>query len=98
MFEFAKTFIYYPVAASFHALQGIIIGWLGVRAIISREISDSLTALVILVAFLAYEITEQWKINDSAYLDIEFMWTSAMITGVIYGAIHLWRTKCKKNF
>ena len=91
MFDFLKTFIYYPTAATFHALQGVLVGWLGARAILNKEVSDSIVALLVTVAFLAYEISEQWKIDDSAYLDIEFMWTAAVFTGIIYTVIHLWR-------
>ena len=91
MFDFLKTFIYYPLAASSHALQGVLVGWLGARAIIKKEVSDAITALLIAIAFFSYEITEQWKVNDSAYLDIEAMWATAMLAGAIYAVIHLWR-------
>ena len=90
MFEFLKTFIYYPFAAISHALQGVLVGYLAARAIFKKEISDALCALLITIAFAVYEITEQWKENDSAYVDFEVMWVTAMFTGLIYTVVHLW--------
>ena len=90
MFEFLKTFIYYPAAATIHALQGVFVGYLAARAIFKKEVSDALCALLILIAFAIYEIAEQWKKGDSAYLDFEAMWFTAVITGLIYTVVHLW--------
>ena len=90
MFEFLQTFIYYPAAAIVHGLQGALVGILGSRAIIHKEISDAIIALLISLSFFAYEITEQWKINDAAYLDIEVMWMMALLTAGIYAVIHFW--------
>ena len=90
MFEFLKTFIYYPVAAIVHGLQGILVGILGVRAIIHKEVSDAIIALLIAISFFTYEITEQWSIGDHAFADIEVMWMMALLTGGIYAVIHFY--------
>ena len=90
MFEFLKTFIYYPFAAISHALQGVLVGYLAARAIFKKEVSDALIALLITIAFAVYEITEEQDVHDHAYVDFETMWVTAMATGLIYTIIHLW--------
>ena len=87
MFEFLHGWIIYPFAEISHALQGVLAGYLASRAILKKEISDALCAILITIAFGTYEITEQWKINDSAYQDFENYWLSAMATGLIYFGI-----------
>ena len=89
-FDFLLTFIDYPNAATIHALQGVLAGYLITRAIFKKEISDSLCALFIMIGFAIYEITEQWKENDAAYEDFEVFWVAAMLTGLVYTVVHLW--------
>ena len=91
--EFLQGWLIYPFSEIVHALQGVLAGWLGCRAIIKKEPSDAICALLVTIAFAIYEITEQWKVNDSAFADFENFWISAMATGILYGLIHLWRTK-----
>ena len=89
MFEFLHGWIIYPFAEASHALQGVLAGYLASRAILKKEVSDALCAILITMAFCIYEITEQWKINDSAYQDIENYWLSAIATGIIYFGIRV---------
>ena len=91
--SFLHGWIIYPFSEAVHSLQGILCGYLGARAIFKKEVSDAICALLIAIAFAIYEITEQWKINDSAYLDWENFWLSAVGTGLLYTVIHFWRRK-----
>ena len=96
MFEFLKTWLLYPAAATIHGLQGVLCGLLAARAIIKKETSDAICALLIAIGFFTYEIMEQTKINDNAYLDIEAMWVMAVFSGIIYTGLHFigkWRKK-----
>lgn len=90
-FSFLSGWIIYPLAELSHALQGVLAGWLGSRAIIKKEVSDAIIALLVTIAFATYEITEKWQINDNASADIENFWLSAMGMGIIYTIIHLFR-------
>ena len=86
----------YPISETFHFLQGVLCGWLGARAIFRREVSDALVSMLIAFCFATYEITEQWKVNDSAYEDFENFLVAALATGCIYAILHLYRQW--KNF
>ena len=68
--------------------KAIACGWLGTRAILKKEISDSIVALLLLSGFAIYEITEQWSIGDKAYQDFENFWLTAVATGIVYTIIH----------
>ena len=87
MFEFLTGWIIYPFSELSHALQGVLCGYLASRAILKKEVSDALIAILITAAFATYEICEQWKVNDSAYEDFENYWLSAMMSGMIYFVI-----------
>lgn len=91
MFQFLEGWIIYPFSEASHALQGVLAGFLGARAIFKKEPSDALVALLVSIAFCTYEISEQWKVNDAAYQDIENFWLASMGSGLIYTSIHLWR-------
>ena len=94
MFEFLQGWIIYPFSELSHASQGILVGVLGARSILHKEVSDVLCALLITIAFATYEITEKWQINDNASADFENFWVSAMATGLIYTGVHFtnkWR-------
>lgn len=90
-FSFLSGWIIYPLAELSHALQGVLAGWLGSRAIIKKEVSDAIVALLVTIAFSTYEITEKWQINDNASADIENFWVVCVITGILYTIIHLFR-------
>ena len=90
-FDFLQGWIIYPLSEAVHALQGVLTGFLATRGIIHREISDAIIALLLTAGFAIYEITEQWKIGDAAYQDFENFWLTAVVTGLIYVVIHLWR-------
>ena len=87
MFEFLHGWIIYPFAEASHALQGVLAGYLASRAILKKEVSDALCAILITIAFAIYEITEKWQINDNASADFENFWVTAMATGLIYFGI-----------
>lgn len=87
-FDFLKGWIFYPFAEFAHAIQGLAVGMLAARAIISKNTSDAVISLLWTVAFLAYEISEQWKINDAAYQDIENFYLAAVASGILYTIFH----------
>ena len=92
--SFLAGWIQYPISETAHFLQGVLTGWLGTRAIFKKEVSDAIVAFLIFSAFSVYEITEQWKVNDSAYQDFENFWVAAMITGIFYTILYFfdrWR-------
>ena len=97
MLEFLNGWLIYPFSEAVHALQGVLVGWLAARAILKKEPSDALVALLVAVGFLTYEITEEWKINDSAYQDIENFWLSCVATGLLYTFYHLWKRWKQRN-
>ena len=90
-FSFLSGWILYPLAELSHALQGILAGWLGSRAIIKKEVSDAIIALLVTIAFATYEGFERWRIQDNADQDLENFWVICVITGLIYAGIHLFR-------
>ena len=87
MFEFLHGWILYPFSELSHALQGVLAGYLASRAILKKEVSDALCAILVTIAFATYEITEKWQINDNASADFENFWVTAMATGLIYFGI-----------
>ena len=89
--DFLAGWLSYAISELSHGWQGALCGFLGTRAIFKREISDAIISLLLMIGFAIYEITEQWKINDAAYLDFENFWVFAVFTGLIYTVIHLWR-------
>lgn len=91
--DFLSGWILYPFSEVVHALQGVLCGFLGTRAIFKKEISDAIVAFILLTGFAIYEITEQWKVNDNAYQDFENFWLTAVATGIVYSIIHLWRRR-----
>ena len=93
MFEFLQGWVVYPFSEASHALQGVLTGFLAARAIFKKEPSDALIALLLTVGFCVYEITEEWKINDSAYQDIENFHLAAVSTGIVYTFYHLWKKR-----
>lgn len=93
MFGFLEGWILYPASELIHALQGVLAGWLGCRAIIKKEPSDAICALVVTVAFAIYEGFEMIRIHDKGDQDFQNFWVVAVATGILYGLIHLWRTK-----
>ena len=86
--DFLQGWIIYPFAEFAHAIQGLAVGMLSSRAIISKNESDAIVALLWTVAFLSYEISEQWKINDSAFQDIENFYLAAVASGILYALFH----------
>ena len=88
LLDFFKDFLLYPVAETIHWLQGIITGWCAAHGMWKKVPSSAITALLIAIVFISYEITEQWKVNDNAYRDIENYWVMAVITGIIYTILH----------
>ena len=91
MFDFLTQFLRYPDAEIIHALQGVLAGYLATRAIFKKEISDVLVALVITLGFAIYEGYERWRILDNADQDFEVFWVAAMVTGLVYTAVHFGR-------
>ena len=89
--EWIHGWLIYPFSEIVHALQGVLAGYLGSRAIIKKEVSDAICALIVTLAFAIYEITEQWSIGDEAYADFQNYWIATIATGLIYFGIHLWR-------
>ena len=89
--EFLTGWLIYPFSEIVHALQGVLAGWLGSRAIIKKEPSDAICAFMVTVAFAIYEITEQWSVGDEAFADFENFWIVCVATGLLYGLYHLWR-------
>ena len=92
-FSFLIGWIKYPLAELVHVLQGALAGWLGCRAIIKKEPSDAICALIVTLGFAIYEVTEKWQIGDDASSDIENFWVICVLTGLVYGGIQVWRTK-----
>ena len=97
MLDFLQGWILYPISETIHALQGILAGYLGARSIYKSQTSDAICALLITLAFAIYEITEQWKIDDSAYQDFENFWVTAVGTGLIYFLIIFISKKVKND-
>ena len=97
MFSFLHGWIIYPFAELSHALQGVLCGFLASRAIIKKEPSDALLAILITISFAIYEIREEWKINDSAYQDFENYWLSAMFTGLVCTGYYIWKKRKAKR-
>lgn len=97
MLDFLQGWLIYPFSEAVHALQGVLVGWLAARAIFKKETSDALVALLVMGGFCVYEITEQWKINDSAYQDIENFWLSAIAIGILFSIWHLWKRRKNRS-
>ena len=97
MLDFLQGWILYPVAEAIHALQGVLTGYLAARSIHKRQTSDAVCALLIMLAFAIYEITEQWKINDAAYQDFENFWITTIGTGLIYFVVIFISKKLKND-
>ena len=93
MFEFLQGWLIYPASELIHALQGVLAGWLGCRAIIRKEPSDAICALLVTVAFAIYETLEMVRISDHGDQDFQNFWVVAVATGILYGVIHWRRTK-----
>lgn len=91
MFDFLQGYLLYPASEIIHALQGVLVGYLGARAIFKKEVSDSIIALLVTIAFATYEGFERWRILDNADQDLENFWLSAVGTGLLYTMIHFWR-------
>lgn len=91
MLDFLSDWFRYPFAETVHWAQGVITGWCAAHGLWKKEPSSALVAILIAIGFIAYEITEQWKVNDNAYRDIENYWLLAMLTGIIYTISHFYR-------
>ena len=88
LLNFLTDFVKYPAAEIIHWLQGIITGWCAAHGLWKKVSSSAIVALVITISFISYEVTEQWKVDDSAYRDIENYWLMAMLTGIFYTIYH----------
>lgn len=97
MFGFLEGWLIYPVSELVHALQGVLAGWLGSRAIIKKEVSDALCALLVTIAFATYETLEMVRIHDHGDQDFQNFWIVCVATGLIYAGIHLWRSRRKNG-
>ena len=93
MLDFLNQFILYPFSEVVHSLQGLLAGYLASRAIIKKEVSDAICALLITLAFAIYETLEMVRIEDHGDQDFEVFWSTAIFTGLIYLVIHLWRLR-----
>ena len=96
MFEFLRGWLIYPFAEISHSLQGVLCGFLAARAILKKEVSDALCAILITISFAIYEGYERWRIGDNADQDFENYWISAVACGLLYTGLHFinkWRKK-----
>ena len=68
-----------------HAVLGSVVGLLFLLAAYDRDIAFPAISLasVFTVLFLAYEITEGWRIRDWAYRDIGGYMTGLLISGFV---------------
>ena len=73
MFDFIlqdNTLTEYPIATVIHWLQGILVGWLVMRARTPYLDRFSGYAIIAAASFLIYEVLEQMRIGDRGDVDI----------------------------